>query len=206
MEADDGHVGAAFVYTRDGPLAEFVRRNIAAHYIGQPYGEPEVLHWAAAWSNNAVLASGLGTGALSLVDLAACDLASRGADESIAAYLAASCGLCRRLRSSAILHSSLRSGWPSRSRPCMLPDGGVFKQPIVATPEDTLRAACEAMGPDCWLGMDCNWVFKSSAEAIEFAHTIGDVGLGWMGGHRPAWRRSDGRRDPLRLAPAGGDG
>ena len=38
-----------------------------------------------------------------------------------------------------------------------------FKQPIAATPDETrarLRAARAAMGPDCWLGMDCNWVFK----------------------------------------------
>jgi L-alanine-DL-glutamate epimerase-like enolase superfamily enzyme len=36
------------------------------------------------------------------------------------------------------------------------------------------------MGEDCWLGMDCNWVFKSATDAIEFAKTIEDVHLGWL--------------------------
>jgi L-alanine-DL-glutamate epimerase-like enolase superfamily enzyme len=36
------------------------------------------------------------------------------------------------------------------------------------------------MGADCWLGMDCNWVFKTADDAVEFAASIGDVALGWM--------------------------
>jgi len=28
--------------------------------------------------------------------------------------------------------------------------------------------------------MDCNWVFKNAADAIEFARSIDDVSLGWM--------------------------
>src|SRR5437870_1666432 len=58
-----------------------------------------------------------------------------------------------------------------------------FKQPIAATPEETrarLRAARAAMGPDCWLGMDCNWVFKSAGDAVDFARSIEDVDLGWI--------------------------
>ncbi len=183
IETDDGLVGTAFVYTRDGPLAAFVRDNIAAQYVGQPYHDPEALHWKAAWSNNAILASGLGLRALSLVDLAAWDLASRAKGQSIAAYLG---GELRPLPATAII------GYP----PQLTPDEVAaqvdelkaagwrrFKQPIAATPEATrarLRAAREAMGPDCWLGMDCNWVYKSAEDAIEFAQSIHDVGLGWM--------------------------
>ncbi len=183
IEADDGQVGTAFVYTRDGPLAEFVRLNIAKQYVGQPYHDPEALHWRAAWSNNAVLAGGLGLRALSLVDLAAWDLAARAEGKSIVAYLG---GEPRPLPATAII------GYP----PQLTPDEVAqqvetlhaagwrrFKQPIAATLDETrarLRAAREAMGPDCWLGMDCNWVFKSAAEAIDFARTIHDVDLGWM--------------------------
>ena len=36
------------------------------------------------------------------------------------------------------------------------------------------------MGPDCWLGMDCNWVFKTAQEAIEFAKTIRQFDLDWI--------------------------
>jgi L-alanine-DL-glutamate epimerase-like enolase superfamily enzyme len=183
IEADDGEVGTAFVYTRDGPLAEFVRLNIARQYIGQPYADPEALHWRAAWSNNAVLAGGLGLRALSLVDLATWDLASRAAGKSIASYLG---GELRPLPATAII------GYP----PQLTPDEVAaqietlhaagwrrFKQPIAGSLDETrarLRAAREAMGSDCWLGMDCNWVFKTAEEAIEFARSIGDVGLGWM--------------------------
>jgi L-alanine-DL-glutamate epimerase-like enolase superfamily enzyme len=183
IEADDGHVGTAFVYTRDGPLAAFARQNIARHYVGRPYHDPEALHWAAAWSNNAVLANGLGLRALSLVDLATWDLAARADGKSIAAYLG---GELRPLPATAII------GYP----PQLTPDEVAsqveelhaqgwrrFKQPIAATLDATrarLRAAREAMGPDCWLGMDCNWVFKSAAEAIELARSIEDLNLGWM--------------------------
>lgn len=183
IEADDGQVGTAFVYTRDGPLAEFVRLNIARQYVGQPYTDPEALHWRAAWSNNAVLPSGLGLRALSLVDLATWDLASRAAGKSIVTYMG---GEPRSLPATAII------GYPPQLTPEEVAEQVEtlhaagwrrFKQPIAATLELTgerLRAAREAMGPDCWLGLDCNWVFKSAAEAIEFARSIHDVELGWM--------------------------
>jgi L-alanine-DL-glutamate epimerase-like enolase superfamily enzyme len=183
IETDDGRVGTAFVYTRDGPLAEFVRLNIAPQYVGQAYDDPEALHWRAAWSNNAVLASGLGLRALSLVDLAAWDLAARAEGKSIAAYLG---GELKPLPATAII------GYPPQLTPdevteqvSTLYEAGWrrFKQPIAATLDETrarLRAARAAMGPDCWLGMDCNWVFKSAQEAIDFARTIHDVDLGWM--------------------------
>jgi L-alanine-DL-glutamate epimerase-like enolase superfamily enzyme len=183
IEADDGHVGTAFVYTRDGPLAAFIRRNIAPHYLGQPYDDPEALHWNAAWSNNAVLASGLGLRALSLVDLAAWDLAAKAAGQSIAAYLG---GTLRALPATAIIGypPQLTADEVAEQVSTLHAEGWRrFKQPIAATPEETrarLRAAREAMGPECWLGMDCNWVFKSATEAIEFARSIDNVGLGWI--------------------------
>jgi L-alanine-DL-glutamate epimerase-like enolase superfamily enzyme len=183
IEADDGQVGTAYVYTRDGPLAELVRLNVARQYVGQPYHDPEALHWRAAWSNNAVLASGLGLRALSLVDLAAWDLAARAEGKSIAAYLG---GEPKPLPATAII------GYPPQLTPDEVAEQVTtlhaagwrrFKQPIAATLDETrarLRAAREAMGPDCWLGMDCNWVFKSAREAVDFARTIHDVDLGWM--------------------------
>jgi L-alanine-DL-glutamate epimerase-like enolase superfamily enzyme len=183
ITADDGEVGTAFVYTRDGPLAEFVRQNIAARYVGKPYADPAPLHWAAAWSNNAVLASGLGLRALSLVDLATWDLAARAAGKSIAAFLG---GEARPLPATAIIgYPPQLTGEEVAAQIESLKAAGWrrFKQPIAGTPEETrarLRAAREVIGPDGFLGMDCNWVFKSAAEAIEFARTIEDVNLGWM--------------------------
>src|SRR5439155_2138099 len=87
VRSEAGVEGFAFVYTRDGPIASIVRRNIAPMYVGQEYGDPSALHWQAAWSNNAILPNGIGLRALSLVDLAAWDLAARAAGKSIVAYL-----------------------------------------------------------------------------------------------------------------------
>ena len=164
VEADDGNVGTAFVYTRDGPLASFVRQAIAHQYVGQPYLDPQALHWRTAWSNNAILASGLGfvrsrwsTSRHGTLLLVLPDSRSRRVSE-------AHCTPCQQRRSSV-------------TRPQMLPDEIAaqvaslhaagwrrFKQPIAGDLETTrarLRAAREAMGPDSWLGLDCNWVFKS---------------------------------------------
>src|SRR4051812_33711784 len=87
IRSEAGLEGFGFVYTRDGPLAAIVRRNIAPLVIGQPYEDPAALHWQAAWSNNAILASGIGLRALGLVDLATWDLAARARSQSISAYL-----------------------------------------------------------------------------------------------------------------------
>jgi L-alanine-DL-glutamate epimerase-like enolase superfamily enzyme len=183
IRTEAGLEGFAFVYTRDGPLAAIVRRNIAPLLVGQPYDDPAALHWQAAWSNNAILAGGIGLRALSLVDLATYDLAARARGQSISAYLGggrppmpvtAIIGYPPTLTPAQVaeqVETYLAAGWRR------------FKQPIAATPEETrarLRAARSAMGPDCWLGMDCNWVFKSAHDAIEFARTIHDVDLGWM--------------------------
>ena len=183
LRTEAGLEGFAFVYTRDGPIGALVRRNIAPLYVGQEYGDPSSLHWQAAWSNNAILPSGIGLRALSLVDLAAWDLAARAAGQSITAYLG---GERRPMPVTAII------GYPPTLTPAeveaqveALLEAGWrrFKQPIAATLDETrarLRAARAVIGPDCWLGMDCNWVFKNAPDAIEFARSIEDVGLGWM--------------------------
>jgi L-alanine-DL-glutamate epimerase-like enolase superfamily enzyme len=183
LRTEAGLEGFGFVYTRDGPIAAIVRRNIRPMLVGQPYDDPAALHWQAAWSNNAILPAGVGLRALSLADLATWDLAARAAGKSITQYLG---GERRPMLVTAII------GYPPTLTPVevtqqveTLMEAGWrrFKQPIAATPEETrarLRAARDAMGPDCWLGMDCNWVFKSAAEAIDFAKSIANLELGWF--------------------------
>jgi len=183
LRTEEGREGFAFVYTRDAPIAAVVRRNIAPLYVGQPYDDPASLHWQAAWSNNAILPAGIGLRALSLVDLAAWDLAARTAGKSIAAYLG---GENRSLPVTAIIgYPPTLTAEEVTGQVEELLDAGWrrFKQPIAATLDETrdrLRAARAAMGPDCWLGMDCNWVFKVAADAVEFARSIEDVDLGWL--------------------------
>ena len=183
LRTEEGREGFAFVYTRDAPIAAIVRRNIAPVYLGEEYEDPAALHWQAAWSNNAILPSGIGLRALSLVDIAAWDLAARAAEQSITAFLG---GERRPLPVTAII------GYPPTLTPpqvaaqveeLLAAGWRRFKQPIAATPEDTrarLAAARSVMGCECWLGMDCNWVFKRAADAIEFARSIESIGLGWL--------------------------
>ena len=155
IRTEAGLEGFGFVYTRDGPLAAIVRRNIAPLLIGQPYDDPAALHWQAAWSNNAILASGIGLRALGLVDLATWDLAARAQQQSISAYLG---GERRPMPVTAIIgyppsltpeqvaaqvETYLEAGWRR------------FKQPIAGTLEDTrarLRAARRrsATGTAAW--------------------------------------------------------
>jgi L-alanine-DL-glutamate epimerase-like enolase superfamily enzyme len=183
LRTEAGLEGFAFVYTRDAPLAAVVGRSIAPHYVGQVFDDPAALHWQAAWSNNAILASGIGLRALSLVDIAAWDLAARAQSKSISAYLG---GELRPMPVTAIIGypPMLTAGEVAAQVETLLEAGWRrFKQPIAATPDETrarLRAARSAMGPDCWLGMDCNWVFKNAVDAIDFANSIEDVGLGWL--------------------------
>ncbi len=182
IDTESGLSGLAFCYTRDGPIAELVRRLVAPRYVGQTYEDPEALHYAAAWSNNAVLASGIGLRAVSLVDIATWDLAAKAAGQPIAEYLG---GETRPLPATAIIgypptltaeqvgaqvEELYRAGWRR------------FKQPIAATLDLTrarLNAAWE-VADDIWLGMDTNWVFRSAQEAVAFARSLGEVKLGWL--------------------------
>jgi L-alanine-DL-glutamate epimerase-like enolase superfamily enzyme len=183
VEATTGAVGHAFVYTRDGPIAAFVDRNIAPLYVGESLGDPAEIHWRVAWSNNAILASGLGLRALSLVDLAVWDLHARLQKTSVTRLLG---GEPRAMPATAIIgYPPTLSADQVRAQVDGLLDAGWrrFTQPIAATPEATrqrLEAARATMGTDCWLGMDCNWVFKTAQEAIEFSERIRQFELDWI--------------------------
>jgi L-alanine-DL-glutamate epimerase-like enolase superfamily enzyme len=57
-----------------------------------------------------------------------------------------------------------------------------FKQPIAGSHEltrDRLQAARDT-APDCWLGMDTNWVFKTVDDAVSFIDSVESLKLGWV--------------------------
>ena len=203
LRTEAGLEGFAFVYTRDGPIAAFVRRNIAPLYVGQQYGDPSSLHWQAAWSNNAILPSGIGLRALSLVDLAAWDLAARSAGQSITAYLG---GERRPMPVTAII------GYPPTLTPAeveaqveALLEAGWrrFKQPIAATPDETrarLRAA-RAVDRPRLLARDGLQLGLQERRRCDRVRPV-DRGRRPRldGGRRSAGKRAARRRDPPRLA------
>ncbi len=115
--ADDGTVGVSFCYTRDGPIQALVERLIAPRYVGGDPSDPAALFDAAAWSNNAVLASGVGHRAVSLVDVATWDLAAKLRRETIEQMLGGTPGRNWRRRSSAIRRRWIRRSCASRCGP-----------------------------------------------------------------------------------------
>jgi L-alanine-DL-glutamate epimerase-like enolase superfamily enzyme len=178
----NGTVGTSFCYTRDAPIAELVGRLIAPHYVGADAAGPEALFDATAWSNNAILASGAGHRALSLVDVATWDLAAKLSDETIETFLG---GEQHRQLATAIV------GYPptmplaelERQVSELIDEGWRrFKLPVAPAWEATLERlrAVRAFGVDLWIGLDANWTFKRTDEAIEHIRTLEPLGLGWV--------------------------
>jgi L-alanine-DL-glutamate epimerase-like enolase superfamily enzyme len=180
--AADGTVGVSYCYTRDGPIAEIVARLIRPLYAQSGSTRPEELFDAAAWSNNAILASGVGHRALSLVDVATWDLAAKLARQPIEAFLG---GTQRRQLATAIVgyppsmtleeleqqvRSLLDEGWRR------------FKLPVAPAWPDTIARleAVRALGDELWLGLDANWIFKRVQDAVEHIRTLEHLGLGWV--------------------------
>jgi len=160
IDAESGLRGFAYCLTRDGPLAAIVERTIAPAYVGEPVSDPERLFFKALWMNNAVHAAGIGMRALSLVDLAAWDLAARAAGRSISAHLG---GDRPRMPVTGIV------GYPPSISPedtvAQIEDLWVkgwrrFKLAIAPNHDasiERLRAAREAF-PDAWLdGLGIGW-------------------------------------------------
>jgi L-alanine-DL-glutamate epimerase-like enolase superfamily enzyme len=57
-----------------------------------------------------------------------------------------------------------------------------FKLPIAATLEATIDrlSAVRQLGHELWLGMDANWVFKRSQDAIDYIRHVERLALGWV--------------------------
>jgi len=180
--AGDGTVGVSFCYTRDGPIREIVERLVRPHYVGSAASRPEELFDTAAWSNNAILASGIGHRAISLVDVATWDLAAKRAQQPIEAFLG---GRQRRQLGTAIV------GYPP-SMPLreleeqvgsLLDEGWRrFKLPVAPAWTETVERleAVRALGEELWLGLDANWIFKRTQDAVQHIAMLEHLGLGWV--------------------------
>jgi len=177
-----GTVGVSFCYTRDGPIAALVERLIAPHYLAGDPGNPEALFDRAAWSNNAILASGVGHRALSLVDVATWDLAAKQRELPIETLLG---GEPRPQRATAIVGypPTMTAAEVSGQVSGLLEDGWRrFKLPIAATLAETVDRlrSVRSLGEELWLGLDANWVFKRTEDAIDYIHRLESLGLGWV--------------------------
>ncbi|MFL5953293.1 MAG: enolase C-terminal domain-like protein [Gaiellaceae bacterium] len=180
--AGDGTVGVSYCYTRDGPIREIVQRLLAPIYVGADSGDPIDRFDAARWSNNAILASGVGHRALSLVDVALWDLAAKRRGMGIEELLGG--------RPSRQLATAIVGYPPSMPRAelekqvlTLLAEGWRrFKLPIAPTWKATLDrlATVRGFGDDLWLGLDANWVFKRVDDAVDHIRTLEPFRLGWV--------------------------
>ncbi len=175
--------GYAYTLTRDGAVAEQIRKTIAQIYVGTAVGEQEKT-FTIAWRRSlASHAAGIGLRALSIVDLACWDLVAKSRDLSIAGLLG---GTNQAMPATAIIGYPPGTMGPEETgaQTAQLYASGWrrFKAPIAATPERTaarLRAA-RAAAPDGWLGLDAAWVYDDVDVASSFLNSIADVGLGWF--------------------------
>lgn len=183
VTTDAGAEGWGFTLTRDGAVAEQIRRTIAPVYRGTRVDD-RAKTFRTAWRRSlASHCGGIGLRALSIVDLAAWDAAARLADRPIAEFLG---GAAAAMPATAIIgYPPARMGPEETGRQvAALRAAGWrrFKAPMAATRELSaarLRAA-RAAAPDAWLGLDGAWMFDEVDDAAAFARSIADVGLGWF--------------------------
>jgi L-alanine-DL-glutamate epimerase-like enolase superfamily enzyme len=183
MRSTAGVEGWSFTLTRDGAVAEQIRKSLAKVYVGQPVGEQERL-FTLAWRRSlASHASGVGLRALSLLDLAAWDLAARSVDLSIAAFLG---GKNLPMPATAIIGYPPASTGPkeiaAQVEGLHAKGWRRFKVAMSADPVTTAERlrAVRTTAPDSWLGLDGAWMFDTVEEAEQFARSIADVGLAWF--------------------------
>ena len=183
VRSSDGAQGLAYTLTRDGAVAEQIRKTIARIYVGTQADDWQrtlTIAWRRSLASHA---AGIGLRALSLVDLACWDLAARRAGLPIARFLG---GRNAPMPATAIIGYPPGTMGPDEvgAQTAELYAAGWrrFKAPVAATPERSaarLRAA-RAAAPDAWLGMDGAWVYDDVDTAAAFIESIPDVRLGWF--------------------------
>jgi L-alanine-DL-glutamate epimerase-like enolase superfamily enzyme len=178
-----GHQGWAFTLTRDGAVAEQIRKAIAPVYHGADVADRERLFRVASRRSLASHSAGIGLRALSIVDLAVWDVTAKLGDVSIAELLG---GRTQPMPAVAIIGYPPGSMGPEETgkQTADLYDTGWrrFKAPVAATEELSaarLRAA-RANAPDAWIGCDAAWIYDDVDSAAEFVESIDDVRLGWF--------------------------
>ena len=180
--AEDGTVGISFCYTRDGPIQALVERLIAAHYVGGDPSDPAALFDAAAWSNNAVLASGIGHRAVSLVDVATWDLAAKLRGETIEQMLG---GAPRAHPATAIV------GYPptmdlaelgSRWQACSTRAGAASSCPSRRRTRrrSSVLRPCARSATSCGSASTRTGSSRRTDDAIDYIRTLEPFGLGWV--------------------------
>lgn len=183
LRSTSGQEGWAFTLTRNGSVADQIRKSLLPVYKGAPVHDPAATYQLAQRSNLACHSSGVGLRGLSILDLAHWDLASRETAQSITAFLG---GTRERMPATAIV------GYPpgEMDGPAVVEQVSAlsaqgwnrFKLPFAADAAQTLLRlqAARSAAPEAWLGCDAAWMFDDVTRAAEFAESAASVNLGWF--------------------------
>jgi L-alanine-DL-glutamate epimerase-like enolase superfamily enzyme len=182
VDSEGGATGTAYCLTRDGPVREIIERTVASAYLGAPASQPDRTFFQALWSNHAVHSAGIGMRALSLVDLAAWDLAACLAGSPIAKLLG---GRVNRLPATAIVGypPSIGAAETARQVEGLWAEGWRrFKLPIAPTLDRSVERleAARAAAPRAWIGFDANMAFRGVEDVLEFERRVRPLELGWL--------------------------
>jgi L-alanine-DL-glutamate epimerase-like enolase superfamily enzyme len=182
VDAEGGANGSAYCLTRDGPVREIIERTVAPAYVGAPASQPDRIFFEALWSNHAVHSAGIGMRALSLVDLAAWDLAARLADAPIAELLG---GRAKSLPATAIVGYPPSIGAEETAKQVeelWAMGWRRFKLPIAPTLDRSVERLEAARGaaPEAWIGFDANMAFRGVEDVLEFERRVRPLELGWL--------------------------
>jgi L-alanine-DL-glutamate epimerase-like enolase superfamily enzyme len=183
VRSRDGASGYAYGLTRDGAVVEQIRKTIAPVYAGTAVADRERT-FRVAWRRSLPShSSGIGHRALSVVDLAAWDLAAKLAGKPIARYLG---GQNRAMPVTAIIGFPPSLMGPeeigAQTKDLYSQGWRRFKAPMAATHELTaarLRAV-RKVDQDIWIGLDGVWTFEEAQAAADFVNSVADVKLGWF--------------------------
>jgi L-alanine-DL-glutamate epimerase-like enolase superfamily enzyme len=183
VKLDNGIEGFAFTLTRDGTVAEQIRKSIRKTYIGTNIEDLSSTYITAKRRSLASHSAGVGLRALSIVDLACWDALAKNRDLSITAMLN---GPRSPMPATAII------GYPpgkmggkevsEQVRNLYAQGWRRFKCPVAATKElskERLMAA-RKVAPDAWIGCDAAWIYRDVESALEFLNHIEEVNLGWF--------------------------
>ena len=178
-----GVEGWAFGLTRDGAIAEQIRKTLRNIYVGTFSKDLETTFKIAQRRSLASHSAGVGLRALSLVDLAMWDACAKEAGQSIAKFLS---GDRPKMPATAII------GYPPATMgPQEVFDQVTdlyaqgwrrFKAPVGTSNQataDRLLAARKA-APDAWIGCDAAWIYNDVPSALELLDLLQEVNLGWF--------------------------
>lgn len=180
---DSGVEGWSFTLTRDGAVAEQIRKTLKNIYLNTQTIDVEKTYLIAQRRSLASHSAGVGLRALSLIDLAIWDGLAKEQDKSISDYLN---GPRYKMPATSIIGypPAKMGGKEIYDQVTELYAKGWrrFKAPVGINDEATAERllAARRAAPDAWIGCDAAWIFDDVDSAVKLLDKLKDVKLGWF--------------------------